>query len=75
MRVFICVPPSLYEITLLMLFSAPFRLQISLQPNCEKAPLKSQRQAYDDYDLAVLAGIVFSCSVVLLIALALILWK
>uniref|UniRef100_A0A182N755 Putative receptor-type tyrosine-protein phosphatase mosPTP-1 n=1 Tax=Anopheles dirus TaxID=7168 RepID=A0A182N755_9DIPT len=49
--------------------------KISLQPNCEKAPLKSQRQAYDDYNLAVLAGIVFSFSVLLLIVLALILWK
>ncbi|XP_035894669.1 tyrosine-protein phosphatase 99A isoform X1 [Anopheles stephensi] len=49
--------------------------KISLQPNCEKAPLKSQRQAYDDYNLAVLAGIVFSFTVLLLIVLALILWK
>ncbi|ETN67444.1 hypothetical protein AND_000745 [Anopheles darlingi] len=49
--------------------------KISLQPNCEKAPLTSLRQAYDDYNLAVLAGIVFSCFVLLLIVLALILWK
>ncbi|XP_052891620.1 tyrosine-protein phosphatase 99A isoform X2 [Anopheles moucheti] len=49
--------------------------KISLQPNCEKAPLKSQRQAYDDYNLAVLAGIVFSFSALLLIVLGLILWK
>ncbi|XP_058812317.1 tyrosine-protein phosphatase 99A [Topomyia yanbarensis] len=49
--------------------------KISLQPNCEKIPPPSQRQSYDDYNLAVLAGIVFSCFGLLLIVLAFLLWK
>ncbi|XP_058457054.1 tyrosine-protein phosphatase 99A [Malaya genurostris] len=49
--------------------------KISLQPNCEKIPPPSQRQSYDDYNLAVLAGIVFSCFGLLLIVMAFLLWK
>ncbi|XP_065074555.1 tyrosine-protein phosphatase 99A isoform X1 [Ochlerotatus camptorhynchus] len=49
--------------------------KISLQLNCEKVPPPSQRQSYDDYNLAVLAGIVFSCFGLLLVVLAFLLWK
>ncbi|XP_055614452.1 tyrosine-protein phosphatase 99A-like isoform X2 [Uranotaenia lowii] len=49
--------------------------KISLQPNCEKLPPASQRQSFDDYNLAVLAGIVVSCFGLLLVVLAFLLWK
>lgn len=49
--------------------------KISLQLHCEKIPQPSQRQVYDDYNLAVLAGIVFSCFGLLLIVLSFLLWK
>lgn len=49
--------------------------KISLQPNCEKLPPPSLRQSYDDYNLAVLGGIVFSCFGLLLVVLAFLLWK
>ncbi|XP_021710392.1 tyrosine-protein phosphatase 99A isoform X2 [Aedes aegypti] len=49
--------------------------KISLQLHCEKIPQPSQRQVYDDYNLAVLGGIVFSCFGLLLIVLSFLLWK
>lgn len=48
--------------------------QIQLQPNCEKLqPLL--RQSHNDYNLAVLVGIIFSCFGIVLIVMAFFLWR
>ncbi|XP_052836207.1 tyrosine-protein phosphatase 99A isoform X5 [Drosophila gunungcola] len=47
---------------------------IQLQPNCEKLqPLL--RQSHNDYNLAVLVGIIFSCFGIILIIMAFFLWS
>ncbi|XP_043864054.1 tyrosine-protein phosphatase 99A isoform X4 [Drosophila mojavensis] len=47
---------------------------IQLQPNCEKLqPLL--RQSHNDYNLAVLVGIIFSCFGIVLIVMAFFLWS
>ncbi|XP_070072312.1 tyrosine-protein phosphatase 99A isoform X2 [Drosophila takahashii] len=47
---------------------------IQLQPNCEKLqPLL--RQSHNDYNLAVLVGIIFSCFGIILIIMAFFLWR
>ncbi|TDG52370.1 hypothetical protein AWZ03_001200 [Drosophila navojoa] len=47
---------------------------IQLQPNCEKLqPLL--RQSHNDYNLAVLVGIIFSCFGIVLIVMAFFLWR
>ncbi|XP_017484305.1 PREDICTED: tyrosine-protein phosphatase 99A-like, partial [Rhagoletis zephyria] len=47
--------------------------KISLHPNCEKIqPLL--RQSHNDYNLAVLVGIIFSCFGIVLIVMAFFLW-
>ncbi|XP_068157399.1 tyrosine-protein phosphatase 99A isoform X3 [Drosophila tropicalis] len=47
---------------------------IQLQPNCEKLqPLL--RQSHNDYNLAVLVGIIFSCFGIILIVMAFFLWS
>ncbi|KAM8705306.1 hypothetical protein ACLKA7_009726 [Drosophila subpalustris] len=47
---------------------------IQLQPNCEKIqPLL--RQSHNDYNLAVLVGIIFSCFGIVLIVMAFFLWS
>lgn len=51
-----------------------FYQQIQLQPNCEKLqPLL--RQSHNDYNLAVLVGIIFSCFGIILIIMAFFLWR
>uniref|UniRef100_U5EUF9 Putative receptor-type tyrosine-protein phosphatase mosPTP-1 n=1 Tax=Corethrella appendiculata TaxID=1370023 RepID=U5EUF9_9DIPT len=52
-------------------FSEPKR--ISMHPNCEKN--QSQRQSTSNYNITTLTGITFSCFGILLIVLALLLWK
>uniref|UniRef100_A0A1A9UVI2 Uncharacterized protein n=1 Tax=Glossina austeni TaxID=7395 RepID=A0A1A9UVI2_GLOAU len=48
--------------------------KIGLQPNCEKIqPLL--RQSHNDYNLAVLVGIIFSCFGIVLIVMAFFLWR
>uniref|UniRef100_A0A1A9ZZ83 Fibronectin type-III domain-containing protein n=1 Tax=Glossina pallidipes TaxID=7398 RepID=A0A1A9ZZ83_GLOPL len=48
--------------------------KIGLQPNCEKIqPLL--RQSHNDYNLAVLVGIIFSCFGIVLIVMAFFLWS
>ncbi|XP_059218632.1 tyrosine-protein phosphatase 99A isoform X2 [Stomoxys calcitrans] len=48
--------------------------KIGLQPNCEKLqPLL--RQSHNDYNLAVLVGIIFSCFGIVLIVMAFFLWR
>ncbi|XP_036323044.1 tyrosine-protein phosphatase 99A isoform X2 [Rhagoletis pomonella] len=48
--------------------------KISLHPNCEKIqPLL--RQSHNDYNLAVLVGIIFSCFGIVLIVMAFFLWS
>ncbi|XP_054082198.1 tyrosine-protein phosphatase 99A isoform X2 [Zeugodacus cucurbitae] len=48
--------------------------KISLHPNCEK--IQSQlRQSHNDYNLAVLVGIIFSCFGIVLIVMAFFLWR
>ncbi|XP_037919169.1 tyrosine-protein phosphatase 99A isoform X3 [Hermetia illucens] len=48
--------------------------KILMQPNCEKIqPLL--RQSHNDYNLAVLVGVVFSCFGIILIVMAFVLWR
>lgn len=49
---------------------------ISMQPNCDKMPPKMSRKAENnDYDVAMIAAIVFSCFGIMLIVVALVLWR
>ncbi|XP_067618842.1 tyrosine-protein phosphatase 99A isoform X2 [Eurosta solidaginis] len=48
--------------------------KISLHPNCEKI-LPLLRQSHNDYNLAVLVGIIFSCFGIVLIVMAFFLWS
>ncbi|XP_030370999.1 tyrosine-protein phosphatase 99A isoform X2 [Scaptodrosophila lebanonensis] len=47
---------------------------IQLQPNCEKIQ-PQLRQSHNDYNLAVLVGIIFSCFGIVLIVMAFFLWS
>uniref|UniRef100_A0A0K8UA23 Tyrosine-protein phosphatase 99A n=1 Tax=Bactrocera latifrons TaxID=174628 RepID=A0A0K8UA23_BACLA len=48
--------------------------KISLHPNCEKIQ-SLLRQSHNDYNLAVLVGIIFSCFGIVLIVMAFFLWS
>ncbi|XP_069961785.1 tyrosine-protein phosphatase 99A isoform X2 [Bactrocera oleae] len=48
--------------------------KISLHPNCEKIQ-SLLRQSHNDYNLAVLVGIIFSCFGIVLIVMAFFLWR
>lgn len=52
-----------------------FIFQINVQLNCEKIPPPSQRQSYNDYNLAVMIGILICCFGLLFIVLTILLWK
>ncbi|XP_038105916.1 tyrosine-protein phosphatase 99A isoform X1 [Culex quinquefasciatus] len=49
--------------------------KINVQLNCEKIPPPSQRQSYNDYNLAVMIGILICCFGLLFIVLTILLWK